>query len=130
VVDGQQCAHKYFDSPHDIALGLSTDGFAPFHCHKHTCWPLIIRNYHLPLGICMHLKYVLPLGAILGPNKPKDFNSYMWLVVKELMKLELSVHAFDVMSLEAFTLQAYLICVFSDIPAISMIMHMTVFKSY
>jgi len=72
-----------------VLMGLSTDGFAPFGCHKHTCWPLIICNYNLPLEICMHLKCALPLGAILGPNKPKDFNSYMWLVVKELMKLEL-----------------------------------------
>ena len=30
-VDGQQLRCCYFSDPHDIALGLSTDGFAPFH---------------------------------------------------------------------------------------------------
>ncbi|KZO89561.1 hypothetical protein CALVIDRAFT_491636, partial [Calocera viscosa TUFC12733] len=29
-VNGETLATKYFDSPRDIALGLSTDGFAPF----------------------------------------------------------------------------------------------------
>ena len=29
-VDGQQLPCNYFSDPHDIALGLSTDGFAPF----------------------------------------------------------------------------------------------------
>ncbi|KZP03936.1 hypothetical protein FIBSPDRAFT_663054, partial [Athelia psychrophila] len=31
-----KCAHKNFEDPQDIALGISTDGFAPFHHHKQT----------------------------------------------------------------------------------------------
>ncbi|KIY52505.1 hypothetical protein FISHEDRAFT_35274 [Fistulina hepatica ATCC 64428] len=30
VVNGQEHAHRFFDSPRDIALGLSSDGFCPF----------------------------------------------------------------------------------------------------
>ncbi|KZP17764.1 hypothetical protein FIBSPDRAFT_666672, partial [Athelia psychrophila] len=30
-------AHKHFDDPRDIALGLSTDGFTLFCCRKKTC---------------------------------------------------------------------------------------------
>ncbi|KAI5886458.1 uncharacterized protein SCHCODRAFT_02460237, partial [Schizophyllum commune H4-8] len=36
-VGGQTFTHKYFDDEHDIALGLSTDGFAPFKRRKKTC---------------------------------------------------------------------------------------------
>ncbi|KAL1720499.1 hypothetical protein EV715DRAFT_196732, partial [Schizophyllum commune] len=37
TVDGQTFVHKYFEDEHDIALGLSTDGFAPFKRRKKTC---------------------------------------------------------------------------------------------
>ncbi|KAL1741823.1 hypothetical protein HDZ31DRAFT_12038, partial [Schizophyllum fasciatum] len=37
TVDGRTFAHKYFEDEHDIALGLSTDGFAPFKRRKKTC---------------------------------------------------------------------------------------------
>jgi hypothetical protein len=39
---------KYFKDDRDMALGLSTDVFAPFKKHKLTAWPLIIFNYNLP----------------------------------------------------------------------------------
>ncbi|KAL1694098.1 hypothetical protein GGG16DRAFT_10218, partial [Schizophyllum commune] len=37
VVDGKEYRHKFFDNPHDVALGLSTDGFAPFRRRSKTC---------------------------------------------------------------------------------------------
>ena len=40
-------SHEYFSGPRDIALGLSTDGFAPFKRHKSTAWPLVLFNYNL-----------------------------------------------------------------------------------
>ncbi|EJU02096.1 hypothetical protein DACRYDRAFT_51697, partial [Dacryopinax primogenitus] len=39
---------KYFNSPRDLALGLLTDGFAPFKGPCSTAWPTIIFNYNLP----------------------------------------------------------------------------------
>ena len=45
-------------------------------------------------------------------------------VVQELLQLEIGVLAFDVLLRLTFVLHAYLIVVFSDIPAISLIMHM------
>ncbi|KAI5898158.1 uncharacterized protein SCHCODRAFT_02596771 [Schizophyllum commune H4-8] len=35
---GREQEHKYFDDTRDVALGLSTDGFAPFKRRKHTAW--------------------------------------------------------------------------------------------
>jgi hypothetical protein len=50
--------HKYFGDNRDIALGLSTDGFAPFKRRKNTAWPLIIFNYNLPPEIRFHLENI------------------------------------------------------------------------
>ena len=58
VVNGRTLPHKFFKDLCDVALGLSTDGFAPFRCRKHTCWPLILFNYNLPPNIRFHLKHV------------------------------------------------------------------------
>lgn len=122
VVDGKQLLHKFFSDLRDIALGLSTDGFAPFRRRKKTCWPLLIYNYNLPPDIRFHLQYILCVGVIPGPNKPKDFDSFAWPLVEELLKLAVGVRAYDTSSQELFSLRAYLILVFGDIPAVSMVM--------
>ncbi|KAG5649482.1 hypothetical protein H0H81_003565 [Sphagnurus paluster] len=62
--------------------------------------------------------------AVIGPNKPKDFNSFLWLLVAELIQLSLGVTAYDTTSGSLFTLRAYLILVFGDMPAIAMVMQM------
>ena len=38
----------HFSDKRDIALSLSTDGFAPFKQRDKTCWPVILFNYNLP----------------------------------------------------------------------------------
>jgi hypothetical protein len=124
TVNGVRMPYKFFSDLRDIALGLSTDGFSPFKRRKKTCWPLLLFNYNLPPEIRFHLKHVLCVGVIPGPNKPKDADSFLWPLVEELLKLELGVSAFDVCASEKFALRAYLITVFGDIPAVSMLMRM------
>ena len=124
VVDGRTLPHKFFEDLRDVALGLSTDGFAPFHRCKHTCWPLILFNYNLPPDIRFHLKHILCVTVIPGPKKPVDFDSFLWPLVEELLQLEIGVHAYDPLQSELFKLHAYLIRVFGDIPAVSMVMCM------
>ena len=124
IVDGKTLPHKFFKDLHDIALGLSTDGFAPFHRCKNTCWPLILFNYNLPPDIHFHLKHILCVAIIPGPKKPVNFNSFLWPLVEELLKLEIGVHAYDPLQSELFKLHVYLIQVFGDIPAILMVMQM------
>ncbi len=65
--------HRYFGDWQDIALGLSTDGFGPFKCRKHTCWPLILFNYNLPPDVRFHLENILSLGVIPRSQKAKGF---------------------------------------------------------
>lgn len=130
VVDNRKQPHKFFADDHDITLGLSTDGFAPFKRRKQTCWPLILFNYNLPPDICCQLAYVLCVAVIPGPNKPKDFDSFLWPLIEELMQLEIGVKTFDQQSSEMFALRAFLIHIFGDIPAISMVMQMKGYNGF
>ena len=51
-------------------------------------------------------------------------DSFLYPLVQELLKLSVGVRAFDVVEKEAFTLCAYLITTFGDIPAVSMLLRM------
>lgn len=124
TLGAQQQTHKFFGDSRDIALGLSTDGFAPFKRRKKTAWPLVVFNYNLPPEMRFHIQYILCVGVIPGPNKPKDFDSFIWALVEEFLTLLVGVRAFDTTTGELFKLRAYLILVFGDMPAISMVMRM------
>jgi hypothetical protein len=67
---------------------------------------------------------ILSFGVIPSPKKPIDIDSFLWPAIVEFLKLAHGVQAFDGISLEYFLLRAYLIVVFGDIPAVSMLMHM------
>jgi hypothetical protein len=125
IVGNAAVSHEYFSDPRDVALGLSTDGFCPFKRRQVTAWPLVLFNYNLAPEIRFHGGNKIDLGTIPGPNKPKDFDSYLWPVFEELMRLQYGVRAFDVLADEFFLLRGYLVLVFGDIPAMSMVMRMT-----
>src|ERR1700722_15857092 len=115
IVDGTPMPHKYFSDPRDIALGLSTDGFAPFRHRKSTTWPLIIFIYNLPPELQFLKDYILSVGTIPGLKKPKDMDLFMWLVVEELLQLAVGVHAYNSLLSALFVLHAYLIVTSGDI---------------
>lgn len=123
-VNGETLAHRYFSDSRDIALGLSLDGFAPFKKRRSTTWPLIVFNYNLPPEIRFHFKHTLCLGVIPGPKKPADADSFLWPFIQEMLRLAIGVRAYDILLSKLFALRAFLIVVFGDIPAISMIMRM------
>ena len=50
-VDGQTFDHKYFQDKHDVALGLSLDGFPIFNRRNLSAWPVILLNFNLPPDI-------------------------------------------------------------------------------
>ena len=88
----------YFSDEHDIALGLSTDGFAPFKQCDKTCWPVEIFNYNLSPEIHFLKNHYIPLFTIPGPKKPWDWDSFCWLLIQELIQLEIGVKAFNAIS--------------------------------
>jgi hypothetical protein len=114
----------FFSDPRDIALGLSTDGFAPFKRRSKTCWPMILFNYNLPPEIRFQKRYCIHVGTVPGPKKPWDWDSFCWPLVQELVQLEIGVQAFDAVSMVLFLLHAYLILAFGDIPAVALMMRM------
>ena len=124
IVDGKKLKHNHFSDHRDIALGLSTDGFAPFKHRKNTAWPLILFNYNLPPETRFHVEEILALGVIPGPRKPLDVDSFLWPAMLEFIQLAQGVTAFDILEAELFALHAYLILVFGDIPAMALLMHM------
>ena len=124
VPGGEDNPFFYFSDECNIALGLSTDGFAPFKKCDKTCWPVILFNYNLPPEICFQKKYCIHVATVSGPKKPWDWDSFCWPLVQELIQLELGIKAFDVISQALFLLHAYLILVFGDIPAMALVMCM------
>ena len=124
VVRDQTLTHHYFSDYCDIALGFATDGFAPFKKRKHTAWILLVFNYNLPPDKRFQRDNILCVGIIPGPKKPWNADSFIHLLVQELLELAISVPTYDTLSSRRFTLHAYLITAFGDIPAVSMIMRM------
>jgi len=124
VPDSEDHPFFYFSDERDIALGLSTDGFAPFKKRDKTCWPIILFNYNLPPEVRFQKKYCIHVATVPGPKKPWDWDSFCWPLVQELIQLELGIKAFDAISQALFLLHAYLILAFGDIPAMALIMRM------
>jgi hypothetical protein len=124
IVNGRQMKFTYFGDARDMALGLLTDGFAPFKRRKATTWPLLVVDYNLPPELRFLKEFVLCLGVIPGPHKPYYFDSFLWPFIQEALKLECGIAAWDAVSDEAFMLCAFFLAVFGDMPAMSMIMRM------
>jgi len=114
----------YFQDPRDIALGLSTDGYGIFTNGQATAWPLILFNYNLSPEIRFHSDNLLALGVIPGPNKPADVDSFLIPLAEELFRLAAGVEAYDILSNSHFCLRAFLLIMFGDFPAVSMLMKM------
>jgi hypothetical protein len=121
-IAGEQLPSLFFSDPHDIALGLSMDGFVLFKRHNKAAWPLVVFNYNLPPEERFQKRHHISLGVI--PKKPWDMDSFLWPAVQEFLQLKIGVSAFDAMSKSTFRLRAFRIFVFSNIPATSMVMRM------
>ena len=124
TVDGHGLGHTYFSDHRDIALGLGTDGVNPWRRRKSTFWPILLFNFNLPPTERNNSENVICVGEVPGPEKPKDMDSFLYPAVQELLKLSVGVKAYDVVEKEIFTLRAYLLTIFGDIPAVSMLLRM------
>ena len=69
-----------------------------------TAWPIIVYNFNLPPDIRFHREYILCLGVVPGPKKPKDFDSFLWPAVEEFLRLILGTHTYDALQRELFLL--------------------------
>ena len=123
-VDGQTFDHKYFEDEHDIALGLSLDGFPIFNKRNLSAWPVILINFNLPPDIRTHLVHLLCYGVIPSPKAVKDMDLFLYPLYRELEKLAKGITSSDLRSKELFLLRAFLILIFGDMPAVAKVMRM------
>ena len=123
-VDGQTFDHKYFEDKHDIALGLSLDGFPIFNKRNLSAWPVILINFSLPPDIRTHLVHLLCYGVIPSPKAVRDMDSFLHPLYRELEKLAQGITSLDLRSRELFLLRAFLILIFGDMPAIAKVLRM------
>jgi len=101
---GKALSRNCFADGRDIALGLSTNGFASFKRCKNTAWPLIIFNYNLPPELQILEDNILSLGIIPSPKKPVDADSFLWPLLHELHCLTFGICAFDILTSKLFSL--------------------------
>lgn len=125
TIGDETLPYRFFSQPTDIAIGLSTDGFCPFKRRKQTCWPVIGINYNLPPSVRYELHNLICFGIIPGPRQPKDMDSYLVPLVDEFHgMMRGSEAAFDVTRNRQFSLRAYPILLFGDMPAVAKLMRM------
>jgi hypothetical protein len=123
-VDGQTFDHKYFEDKHDIALGLSLNGFPIFNKRNLSAWPVILINFSLPPDIRTHLTHLLCYGVIPSPKAVKDMDSFLHPLYRELEKFARGVKSSDLHDKKLFLLRIFLILIFGDMPAIAKVMRM------
>ncbi|KAK2648707.1 hypothetical protein Ddye_016196 [Dipteronia dyeriana] len=73
--------------PRNMRLGLSTDGFNPFRklSTKHSCWPIVLVTYNLPLWKCMSQENLILTLLIPRPKQPgNDIDVYLQPLIEDL----------------------------------------------
>ena len=83
-------------------------------------WGQVPRN----ITQCFQKDNILCAGIIPGPKKPWDADSFIYLLIQELLELVDGISIYDSLLSSLFALHAYVITGFGDIPAVSMLMHM------
>ncbi|KAG9018790.1 hypothetical protein FRB90_009638 [Tulasnella sp. 427] len=117
TVNGHELPRRYLDSPRDVLLTGLTDGFQLFRRGKHTAWPFLFVNNNLSPASRYQSGNVLCAGLIPGPNKPKDHDSFTYVVVQELTKAAFGVQAYDALDDKMFDLRVFCPWKCGDMPA-------------
>jgi hypothetical protein len=78
----------FFSDHRDIALIASTDGYQIFHQKRDDCWVILLINANLPPNIRVQRENLMISALIPGPKAPKNFNSFLQLLVNDLKQLQ------------------------------------------
>ncbi|GBB92268.1 hypothetical protein RclHR1_19930002 [Rhizophagus clarus] len=109
----------YFKDKKDIALSGLCDGYQIFKQKTDDCWIVLLINNNLPSHIYVKKENLLVTMIIPGLHSPKDFNSFLYPLVKELQELEEGIPYINGRTNEQFILRAHLLTWTGDIPALS-----------
>ena len=78
----------FFKDKRDIALSETCDRYQIFEQRTDDCWIILLINNNLPPYVRVKKENLLVTMIIPGPHSPKDFNSFLYPLVKELQELE------------------------------------------
>ncbi|XP_021716595.1 uncharacterized protein LOC110684442 [Chenopodium quinoa] len=119
------CFPEFASEPHNVRLGLCTDGFAPHGKFggQYSCWPVILTPYNLLPSICMKRQFMFLSLLVPGPKNPKgNLDVYMQPLIEELKQLwEVGAHTYDISMKQNFNLRAAILWTVSDFPAYGML---------
>ncbi|KAL0393121.1 UNVERIFIED_CONTAM: hypothetical protein Sradi_2534900 [Sesamum radiatum] len=112
------------EEPHNVWLGLCTDGLAPHgqYSRTYSCWLAIIISKNLPPGMCMSSEYKFLRMVIPGPSNSKRLiDVYLELLIEELLQLwHVGVKTYNHATNRAFMMRAALMWTVNSLPAYGM----------
>ena len=149
----------FFKDKRDIALSGTCDEYQIFEQRTDDCWVILFINNNLHPFIRVKKDNLLVTMIIPGPHSPKNFNSFLYPLVKELKELEgklilkfnnvkflfiyflnrnygllniitEGVFCIDGRTNEPFILHAHLLTWTGDIPALSKSLNLSGHNSY
>ncbi|KAF8700610.1 hypothetical protein RHS03_06610, partial [Rhizoctonia solani] len=130
VVEGKPQGVSYFNKKtgqQDIAYSIMLDGVTirkKAAKGNSSCWPIMGQNLNLPASKQAKLWNLIPIGVILGPRQPKDFNLFLVPLVEEALEQPHGVWTFDITTGHHFILRAHPIMVSGNMQAIKHVMEM------
>ncbi|XP_020271116.1 uncharacterized protein LOC109846302 [Asparagus officinalis] len=118
--------HPIFSQdPHNIRLGLASDGFCPFsfNGNPHSTWPVVMIIYNLSPWLAMDQSYFMMPLLIYGPSSPgNNINAYLRPLIEELRSLFIDgVETYDVDKGDTFIMRAALMWTINDFPTYGML---------
>ncbi|XP_052185250.1 uncharacterized protein LOC127796886 [Diospyros lotus] len=103
----------FMSKPHNVRLGLASDGFQPFAHSKtsYSIWPVFLIPYNLPPWMCIKDSNLILSMIIPGPEGPGDaIDVYLQPLIEELQELwEVGVETFDASIHQNFKMHAALL---------------------
>ena len=76
------------DHPHNIVLSLNLDGFQPYDRGGYSMTPMTLMVLNLPEKLRHKFEMLILDAVIPGRNAPKNYNTYLRVLVDELSSLQ------------------------------------------
>ena len=107
-----------------ISLALCADGVNPFHINRvqYSMCPIVLSLLNLPRHIRYKFSNMMLVGIIPGPKEPLSMNSYVDILVDELLELN-ELEIYDAYKKEMFNLRVNILSYVLDYPGIGKLFH-------
>ena len=105
------------ETHNDTLLGLSIDGAQLYQSKKSDCWIWIWVIFDYALDMKIH---ILICGIILGPNKPNNADSYLYISICHLVAIKKNgLKVWNGLTNKLVILHPYLVFAMADGPGIT-----------